>query len=96
MHSTASTLGSIVGGFINIILLSLIWEKLLLRRLISNNIILNLASVALAWIAAGILGGFGLAVDRTFTWSAFGLYLIPALVVAVLAFFRGYGKETRR
>ncbi len=96
MHQTASTLGSIIGGFINILILSLVWEKLLLRRLISNTIFCHLASVVLAWITAGIVGGFVMAVDRTFTWTPFGSYLFPALVVAVLAFFRGYGKQASR
>ena len=96
MHSTASAVGSFVGGFIAVFVLSLIWEKLGFRRVIHNGVACKLASVTMAWITAGVLGGFGLAVDEAFNWSSFGRYLAPAIVVAIIAFFTGYGRRADR
>lgn len=78
-------LGAFVGGLMGVLLLSLIWEKLLFKRVTDDPLIGKVGSVAAAWLTAGTIGGWGLADGGEYQWRAFGVYFFPALVIGALA-----------
>lgn len=95
MYATSSQLGAFFGGIIAILLSSLLWEWLLRSR-IRRTVPRHLVAVVLAWLTAGVLGGFGFARSGTFTMIAFPKYLLPAVVVGVLFYLRARGRDQRK
>ncbi len=84
-----ATLGSMVGGFLVVLLLAIVWEKLLFSRVYDDPVKGKLSSVLAGWVSASIFGGFGLANGGPFDWSAFSDYFLPALLIAFLGYRRG-------
>jgi hypothetical protein len=84
-----SLLGQLTGGFVAILALAFLWEKLLFQRVLDDPVAGKLSSVIAAWVSAGILAGFGSADGGPFVWSAGLVFLIPALIVAAMAYRRG-------
>ncbi|MES2443473.1 MAG: hypothetical protein V4574_11645 [Pseudomonadota bacterium] len=82
-------IGQFVGGLIAIYLLSLLWEFLLFKRVLDDPVKGKLSSVAVAWLTAGTLGGFGFADGGPYAWQAFGIYFVPALIVGGFAYRSG-------
>jgi len=89
MHPVAYSLGSLIGSFIIVSLLSYLWERFLFQKVMDDPVKGKLASVGAAWLTAGVIGGFGFANGGPYAWVAFGFYGVPAAVLAVFAYFRG-------
>ena len=92
MHPISSGIGAFVGGVVAILLLSLLYEWLLRSR-IHRLVARHMVAVALAWVTAGLLGGFGFARTGGFTFIAFQIYLLPALLVVLLFYLRSRGRQ---
>lgn len=82
-------IGALIGGFLAIYVLAMLWEWALFKRITDDPVVGKLSSVAAAWITGGVLGGFGLGSTESFFWPAFAIYLIPALIVGVIFYRRG-------
>ena len=89
MHPYAFSFGSIIGGAIAIALVALLWRWALMRRLFADPVRRNVASVAAAWPTASTLAGFGMADGESYAWEAWGVYLVPAVIVGALAAYGG-------
>jgi hypothetical protein len=94
MGGKMNLIGEIFGGMFAIFVLQQLWEFMLFKRILNESHKIKIASIAAAYLTSGILGGFGFAGEgEIFTLSAFGTYLIPALVVAGLTY---WGEKKRR
>jgi hypothetical protein len=82
-------IGMLVGGFVIQLLLSVLWERLLFSKIYDDPVKGKLSSVVAAWLTCGTLAGFGMADGGPFAWYAFVIYLLPALLLAVLGYRRG-------
>lgn len=78
----------LLGGVVAILLLSVLWEWALFKRVLDNPLTGKLAAVGAAWLTAGSLAGFGMADGGPFYWAAYLIYLPSAAVVVLFAFFR--------
>jgi hypothetical protein len=88
MHPVTGMLGQVAGGVIIIFLLSLLWERLALRHFMSDPLKRKLGSVVAAWLTGSAIAGFGMADGGPYAWWAFGLYLVPAIIVGLVAYAR--------
>ncbi len=95
MHPYAFSFGSIIGGAIAIALVALLWRWALMRRIIADPVQRNVAAVAAAWVTASTLAGFGMADGGPYAWHAWGVYLVPAVIVGALAAYGGLKERTR-
>lgn len=85
----AYLVGSIIGGVAAILLLSLIWERVLMKRAFDDPVKGKLASVLAAWLSGSAIAGWGFADGGSYRWDAFGMYAIPAIIVAAMAYYAG-------
>lgn len=88
-HPWPSFIGQMVGGFIAVLVLSILFEKLIFQRVMDDPVKGKLGSVIAAWLAAGAIGGFGMADGGPYQWFAFVIYAFPAMGLACLAHRRG-------
>ena len=85
----AFLIGSLVGGTIGIYILYAIWEFALFKRVFDDPLKGKLSSVAAAYLSGAGLAGLGMADGGPYVWGAFLQYLIPALIVAIIAYRSG-------
>ena len=85
----AALFGFLVGGVLGVYLLHALWEFVLFKRVFNDPVAGKLASVLFAYLTASLLYGFGSADGGPFNPLGFVVYLLPALVVGVLAYRRG-------
>ena len=88
-------MGSIIGGLIAILMLSMLWEWALFKRVMDDPVKGKLSSVAAAWLTAGTLAGFGMADGGPFFTTAYLIYLLPALIIGGWAFYSGMKARER-
>jgi hypothetical protein len=85
----AGLIGLLVGSTIAIYFLYAIWEFALFKRVFDDPLKGKLSSVAAAYLSGGALAGLGMADGGPFVWGAFLQYLLPAIIVAIIAYRRG-------
>ena len=83
------TIGGLIGGFLAMYVLSLLWEWALFKRINDDPVTGKLSAVAAAWLSGSALAGFGMANGEPYAWFAFSIYLIPAILVGFLFYRRG-------
>jgi len=82
-------IGSLVGGFLIILLLAILTENLVWQRVCDDPLAGKLLSALSGWLTVGTLAGWGLAKGGPYYWGAFVDCAIPGLPVAFLAYWRG-------
>jgi Ca2+/Na+ antiporter len=95
MHPYAFSFGSIIGGAIAVALVAALWRFIVMRRVIADPVKRNVASVAAGWVTASTLAGFGMADGGPYAWHAWGVYLVPAVIVGALAAYGGLVERTK-
>jgi hypothetical protein len=70
------------------VLVALLWERLLLSRLIKDPVALKLTAAGAAWITCGVSTGY-LIGGNGFAWPAPAFLLIPAGAVAAVGYRLG-------
>lgn len=82
-------IGSLVGGFLITMLLAILTENLVWQRVCDDPLAGKLLSVLSGWLTVGTLAGWGLAEGGPYYWGAFVDSSVPALPVALFAYWRG-------
>lgn len=88
-HPWSAFIGQMIGGFIAVLLLSMIWEKLVFQKIMDDPVKGKVWSVVAGWVTAGAIAGFGMANGGPYRWFAFVIYAFPAILLGALAWRRG-------
>lgn len=83
-------IGAMVGGAIAVILLSMLLEALIFRRVFDDPVMGKGFTVITAWLIASTVWGFNSARWNGFNPNGLWLYGIPALFVLFWYLVRGY------
>lgn len=82
-------MGFLVGAAMAVLLLALLFEWALFKRVCDDPVVGKSLSVLAAWLAASAIYGFGAADGGAYKWNGFILYGIVAVPILVWFYRKG-------
>ena len=89
-HPTAALLGTMAGGALAIIILSMLLEKLIFSQVFDDPVMGKGFTVVTAWIVASLVWGLNKAGWQGFNPNGLWIYGVPALLVLLWYMRQGF------
>lgn len=91
----AALIGFLIGGFVACFLVYSLLHWALFKRVMSDRFLSHITAAAVTYPVSAVLSGFGAADGGDFKFTGFVSYLLPSIVILIIAFKVGRDQQRK-